>query len=32
VPFVLAPQIGTFRLVLDVPGADVRAAIASLRS
>ena len=32
VPFVLAPQIGTFRLVLDVPGGDVRAAIASLRS
>src|SRR3989442_1710250 len=32
VPFVLAPKIGAFRLVYDVPAADVRAVIASLRS
>ena len=32
VPFVLAPRIGTFRIVYDVPAADVRAAIASLAS
>src|SRR5213594_4458347 len=32
VPFVLAPRIGAFRLVYDVPAADVRAVIDSLRS
>jgi len=32
VPFVLAPRIGAFRLVYDVPVADVRAVIASLES
>ena len=32
VPFVLAPKIGAFRLVYDVPAADVRAVIASLGS
>jgi len=30
VPFVLAPALGTFRLVYDVPPEDVRAAVASL--
>jgi 3-dehydroquinate synthase len=30
VPFVLAPSIGTFRVVYDVPPADVRAGIVSL--
>ena len=30
VPFVLAPRIGTFRLVYDVPAAEVRAALAEL--
>jgi len=29
---VLAPRIGAFRLVYDVPVADVRAVIASLES
>jgi len=32
VPFVLAPRIGGFRLVYDVPPADVRAVVASLGS
>src|SRR5256712_3062477 len=32
VPFVLAPRIGAFRLVYDVPVADDRAVIASLES
>jgi 3-dehydroquinate synthase len=32
IPFVLAPRIGEFRLVYDVPPADTRAAIASLAS
>jgi hypothetical protein len=30
VPFVLAPRIGAFRLVYDVPPAEVRAALAEL--
>jgi 3-dehydroquinate synthase len=30
VPFVLAPEIGTFRLVFDVPTAEVRAVLMSL--
>jgi hypothetical protein len=30
VPFILAPAIGTFRLVHDVPPADVRAVIDGL--
>lgn len=30
VPFVLAPALGSFRLVFDVPTAEVRAAVASL--
>jgi 3-dehydroquinate synthase len=30
VPFVLVPAIGKFRLVYDVPGAEVRAAVAAL--
>jgi 3-dehydroquinate synthase len=30
VPFVLAPEIGAFRLVFDVPTAEVRAALMSL--
>ena len=30
VPFVLAPEIGTFRLVFDVPPAEVRAVLNSL--
>ncbi|HKB24377.1 MAG TPA: 3-dehydroquinate synthase [Methylomirabilota bacterium] len=30
VPFVLAPRIGAFRLVYDVPAADVRAVLAAL--
>jgi 3-dehydroquinate synthase len=30
VPFVLAPSIGAFRVVYDVPPADVRAALASI--
>ncbi len=30
VPFVLAPTIGAFKVVYDVPPADVRAALASL--
>jgi 3-dehydroquinate synthase len=30
VPFVLAPAIGTFRVVYDVPSADVRGALAAL--
>jgi 3-dehydroquinate synthase len=30
VPFVLAPEIGTFRLVFDVPAAEVRAVLAGL--
>jgi len=30
IPFVLAPRIGEFRLVYDVPSAEIRAAIASL--
>ena len=30
VPFVLAPSLGTFRVVYDVPPADVRAAIGGL--
>jgi hypothetical protein len=29
---VLAPQIGTFRIVYDVPTSEIRAAIASLAS
>jgi 3-dehydroquinate synthase len=32
IPFVLAPAIGAFRLVYDVPLAEVRAVIASLES
>jgi 3-dehydroquinate synthase len=32
IPFVLAPRIGEFRIVYDVPQADVRMAIASLAS
>src|SRR5215510_12322486 len=32
IPFVLAPRIGEFRLVYDVPPADIRAAITSLAS
>jgi 3-dehydroquinate synthase len=32
VPFVLAPRIGAFRIVYDVPTAEVRAVIASLAS
>ena len=32
VPFVLAPRIGAFRLVYDVPSTEVRAVIASLAS
>jgi 3-dehydroquinate synthase len=32
VPFVLAPRIGAFRIVYDVPIAEVRTAIASLAS
>ena len=32
IPFVLAPRIGEFRLVYDVPAAQIRAAIASLAS
>jgi 3-dehydroquinate synthase len=32
IPFVLAPMIGAFRLVYDVPVAEVRAVIASLES
>jgi 3-dehydroquinate synthase len=32
IPFVLAPTIGAFRLVYDVPVAEVRAVIASLES
>jgi len=32
VPFVLAPRIGGFRLVYDVPTAEVRAVVASLAS
>jgi 3-dehydroquinate synthase len=32
IPFVLAPRIGEFRLVYDVPPSDVRAAITSLAS
>src|SRR6059036_990226 len=32
VPFVLAPKIGAFRLVYDVPAADVRSVITSLGS
>ncbi len=31
VPFVLAPEIGAFRLVYDVPEAEVRAALAGLQ-
>ncbi|HBH01321.1 MAG: 3-dehydroquinate synthase [Candidatus Rokubacteria bacterium RBG_16_73_20] len=31
VPFVLAPRIGAFRLVYDVPAADIRAVMAELR-
>jgi len=30
VPFVLAPTIGAFKVVYDIPPADVRAALASL--
>ncbi len=30
VPFVLAPRIGAFRLVYDVPAADIRAVLAAL--
>jgi 3-dehydroquinate synthase len=30
VPFVLAPSLGAFRVVYDVPPADVRAAIGAL--
>ena len=30
VPFVLAPRIGAFRLVFDVPAADIRAVLAGL--
>jgi 3-dehydroquinate synthase len=30
VPFVLAPEIGTFRLVFDIPTTEVRAAVTSL--
>jgi 3-dehydroquinate synthase len=30
VPFVLAPSVGAFRVVYDVPPADVRAALASI--
>jgi 3-dehydroquinate synthase len=32
IPFVLAPRIGEFRLVYDVPAVEIRAAIASLAS
>jgi 3-dehydroquinate synthase len=32
VPFVLAPRIGAFRIVYDIPTAEVRAVIASLAS
>lgn len=32
VPFVLAPAIGAFRLVYDIPGAEVRAAVVTLAS
>jgi 3-dehydroquinate synthase len=32
IPFVLAPTVGTFRLVYDVPADDVRAALAGLES
>jgi 3-dehydroquinate synthase len=32
IPFVLAPRIGEFRLVYDIPPAEIRAAIASLAS
>jgi 3-dehydroquinate synthase len=32
VPFVLAPRIGAFRIVYDVPTTEIRAAIASLAS
>jgi 3-dehydroquinate synthase len=32
IPFVLAPMIGAFRLVYDVPVAEIRAVIASLES
>jgi 3-dehydroquinate synthase len=32
IPFVLAPSIGAFRLVYDVPVAEVRAVVASLES
>ena len=32
VPFVLAPRIGAFQIVYDVPAAEIRAAIASLAS
>ena len=32
IPFVLAPRIGAFRLVYDVPPAEIRAVIASLAS
>ena len=32
VPFVLAPRIGAFRIVYDVPTSDIRAVIASLGS
>ncbi|HEU5305602.1 MAG TPA: 3-dehydroquinate synthase [Gemmatimonadales bacterium] len=32
VPFILAPAIGAFRLVYDVPGAEVRAAVVTLAS
>jgi len=32
VPFVLAPRIGAFRIVYDVPTTDIRAVIASLGS
>ena len=32
VPFVLAPRIGAFRIVYDVPATEIRAAIASLAS
>jgi hypothetical protein len=30
VPFVLAPSIGAFRILYDIPVADVRAALASI--
>ena len=32
VPFVLAPRIGAFRIVYDVPATEIRDAIASLAS